>query len=557
MDKSRKILITSALPYANGMLHLGHMLEVIQADIFSRFQKMQGNNCTYVCADDAHGTPIMLKAMELNISPEELIEKFNKAHRDDFSKFHIGFDCYHSTHSPENKEFSELIFNRLNDKGLIEQREVEGAYDEKKQMFLPDRFVKGTCPKCKAKDQNGDNCEVCGATYNPKDLINPISRLSDSPIVLKKSTHLFFKLKDVESYLKKYITKTPLQKSVKNKLNEWFELGLEDWDISRDAPYFGFEIPNHKGKYFYVWLDAPIGYIASYKKYCSDKGINYLDFWESLGKKEKIEETKNELYHFIGKDIVYFHALFWPALLKFSDFRKPNNIFVHGFLTVNGEKMSKSRGTFIQASDYLKCLDPEYLRYYFAAKLSNQVEDIDLSFDDFKARVNSDLIGKLVNIASRSSGLLAKNFNNQLSEKITDSESTNLINDLKISHLSIAHFYENREYAKATKDIMRLADKVNQYVNDKQPWKMIKENNQSEAKEVLSVALNCFLILVVYLKPVLPMLAKRVEAFLNVPPLNWDSHQLLLTNHQINSFTPLLSRIDDEQINNLIEISKK
>jgi methionyl-tRNA synthetase len=543
----RKILATSALPYANGPIHLGHLVEYIQTDIWTRFQKMRGAECYYICADDTHGTPIMLKADNLGIKPEELIAKTYQEHLADFTEFGVIFDNYHSTHSEENREFSSLIYKRLRDKGHISSRTITQAYDPKKQMFLPDRFIKGECPKCGATDQYGDGCEVCGATYSPTDLKNAVSAISGEKPIEKDSVHYFFNLADFSEMLQDWTTAGHLQPEVTNKLAEWLGGGLQQWDISRDAPYFGFEIPDAPGKYFYVWLDAPIGYMASFKNFCDKKGLDFDEFWA--------KDSQTELYHFIGKDIIYFHALFWPAMLSGANFRTPTAIFAHGFLTVNGEKMSKSRGTFIQARTYLNHLNPEYLRYYFAAKLSAGVDDLDLNFDDFTQRVNSDLVGKVVNIASRCSGFIAKRFNNSLSETCAEPE---LYQAFILANEEIAQCYEKRDFNKAMREIMALADKANQYIDEKKPWLMAKEEGkEQELQQVCSMGINLFRVLVAYLKPVLPFMATQAEEFLNSPLNTWVDEMQPLLSHTINDFKPLMTRVDAEKIAAIVEASKE
>lgn len=544
---NRKILVTSALPYANGAIHLGHLVEYIQTDIWVRFQKQRGHECYYVCADDAHGTPIMLKADRDGITPEQLITEVGKSHFADFSEFGIAFDNYHCTHSPENKTLSELVYTRLRDAGHISSRTITQAFDPVKNMFLPDRFIKGDCPKCGAKDQYGDGCEVCGANYSPTDLKNPVSAISGATPIEKESEHYFFNLADFTDMLRKWTTAGHLQPEVRNKLAEWLEGGLQQWDISRDAPYFGFEIPDAPNKYFYVWLDAPIGYMASFQNLCDKTGLKFDDFW---GKNSDVE-----LYHFIGKDIIYFHALFWPAMLSGANFRTPDAIFAHGFLTVNGEKMSKSRGTFITARTYLDNLNPEYLRYYFAAKLSSSVDDLDLNFDDFSQRVNSDLVGKVVNIASRCSGFIRKKFDNQLSATCAEPE---LFAEFIAANETIAESYENREFGKAMREIMALADKANAYIDDKKPWAIAKEEGKdAELQDVCSVAINLFRILAAYLKPVLPVLSSEAEAFLNSPVTTWIDQLQPLTNHTLNDFKPLMTRVEADKIAAIIEASKE
>jgi methionyl-tRNA synthetase len=542
----RRILVTSALPYANGEIHLGHLLEYIQTDIWVRFQKMQGNECHYVCADDAHGTPIMLKADELGIDPEELIAGVSERHQADFKDFNVNFSQFHSTHSEENRYFSELIYSRLKDSGFIKTRVISQAFDPEKQMFLPDRFIKGECPKCGADDQYGDNCEACGATYSTTDLINARSVVSGAVPIEKESEHYFFDLPQFEKQLKDWTNAGHLQDEVSNKLAEWFEQGLQQWDISRDKPYFGFQIPGTEDKYFYVWLDAPIGYMASFKKLCDNSDLEFDDFFA--------KGSDTELYHFIGKDIVYFHALFWPATLMGSNFRTPNAIFAHGFLSVNGQKMSKSRGTFIQARTYLQTLNPECLRYYYAYKLSSKIDDIDLNLEDFKQRVNSDIVGKVVNIASRSASFVVKKYDKELSAECIEQD---LYNEFVAAGPEIAAHYEARNFGHAMRSIMKLADRANQYIDEKKPWQLAKEEGKAqEVHEVTSLAINLFRVLMTYLKPVLPEMAKSSEEFLNIDSLNWDDIKSPLTSHHINKFKPLMTRIEDEQLEAMIESSK-
>ena len=543
----RTILVTSALPYANGSIHLGHMVEYIQTDVWVRFQKMRGHRCTYVCADDAHGTPIMLRAQQEGITPEALIERVGREHRADFADFAIGFDHYHSTHSPENREFATQIYERLRQNGHISQRTITQAYDPIKNMFLPDRFIKGECPRCGAADQYGDSCEVCGATYSPSDLKNPISVISGARPIEKESLHYFFKLNDFADLLRRWTSDGHLQAEVGNKLNEWFEAGLQEWDISRDAPYFGFEIPDAPGKYFYVWLDAPIGYMASFKAYCERSGLSFDDYWR--------EDSSAELYHFIGKDIVYFHALFWPAMLTGAGFRTPTAIFAHGFLTVNGQKMSKSRGTFIKARSYLDHLNPESLRYYFAAKLSSGVDDLDLNLDDFAQRVNADLVGKVVNIASRCAGFITKRFEGRLAAALADAD---LYREFIAAGDGIASSYENRDYSRAVRDIMALADRANQYIDEKKPWIIAKDADRAEELQaVCSMGLNLFRVLMSYLKPVLPRTAALAEEFLQAGELAWDSPRAALLSHRIAPYQPLMTRIEASQVQALLEASKE
>ena len=542
----RRILVTSALPYANGEIHLGHLLEYIQTDIWVRFQKIQGNECHYVCADDAHGTPIMLKADEMGIDPEELIAEVSQRHQADFKDFNIEFSQFHSTHSDENRYFSELIYSRLKESGFIKTRVISQAFDPEKEMFLPDRFIKGECPKCGVDDQYGDNCEVCGATYSTTELKNARSVVSGAVPVEKDSEHYFFDLPQFEQQLKDWTNAGHLQDEVSNKLAEWFDQGLQQWDISRDKPYFGFKIPGTEDKYFYVWLDAPIGYMASFKKLCDKSDLEFDDFFE--------KGSDTELYHFIGKDIVYFHALFWPATLIGSNFRTPNAIFAHGFLSVNGQKMSKSRGTFIQARTYLETLNPECLRYYYAYKLSSKIDDIDLNLEDFKQRVNSDLVGKVVNIASRSASFVVKKFDKELSN---DCCEQGLYDEFVAASSEIAGHYEDRNFGQAMRSIMKLADKANQYIDEKKPWQLAKEEGKmQEVHEITSLAINFFRVLMTYLKPVLPEMAEKSEVFLNVDSLNWNDIKTPLLGHQINKFKPLMTRIEDEQIEAMIESSK-
>lgn len=543
----RKILVTSALPYANGPIHIGHLVEYIQTDIWVRFQKQRGHSCHYVCADDAHGTPIMLRAQQEGITPEQLIADTWTQHNADFADFNVSFDNFYSTHSDETRQYAELIYNRLHEQGHIDCRTITQAYDPVKNMFLPDRFIKGECPKCGAADQYGDNCEVCSATYSPTDLINAVSAVSGEKPIDKDSEHYFFKLADFEAMLKEWTRSGHLQEQVANKLNEWFETGLQDWDISRDAPYFGFEIPNAPGKFFYVWLDAPVGYMGSFKNLCDKTGLDFDEYW---GK-----DSDTELYHFIGKDIVYFHALFWPAMLTGAGFRTPTAIFSHGFLTVNGEKMSKSRGTFIKARTYLEHLNPEYLRYYFAAKLSSRVEDIDLNFEDFSQRVNTDLVNKVVNIASRCSGFIKKRFNGKLSTQCAEPE---LFQTFVDASDNIAEHYETREYGKAMRAISALADKANQYIDDKQPWVVAKQDDADEQLHAIcSVGINLFYVIACYLKPVVPQMVGKAEAFLNVDSLSWPEQLSPLTDHNVNKFKPLMTRVDPDKLAALIEASKE
>jgi methionyl-tRNA synthetase len=543
----RKILVTSALPYANGPIHLGHLVEYIQTDIWVRFQKQRGEQCYFVCADDTHGTPIMLKADRDGITPEALIAQVGKEHLADFTEFGVAFDNYHSTHSEENKIFSSLIYTRLRDAGHISSRTITQAFDPVKNMFLPDRFIKGDCPKCGATEQYGDGCEVCGATYSPTELKNAVSAISGEKPIEKDSLHYFFNLADFTDMLTDWTRAGHLQPEVRNKLAEWLDGGLQQWDISRDAPYFGFEIPDAPGKYFYVWLDAPIGYMASFQNLCTKQGINFEEYWA--------KDSTTELYHFIGKDIIYFHALFWPAMLNGAQFRTPTAIFAHGFLTVNGEKMSKSRGTFITARTYLDHLNPEYLRYYFAAKLSAGVDDIDLNFEDFTQRVNSDLVGKVVNIASRCSGFINKRFANTLSTQCSEAA---LFQEFVDANTTIAAFYEGREFGKAMREIMALADKANQYIDEKKPWLVAKQENQdAELHDICSVGINLFRLLAAYLKPVIPALATEAELFLNIESQAWPVSTQPLLAHQVNDFKPLMTRVDTDKIALIVEASKE
>ncbi|MDP5460731.1 methionine--tRNA ligase [Alishewanella sp. SMS8] len=541
---TRKILITSALPYANGPIHLGHLLEYIQTDIWARFQKARGHQCYYVCADDAHGTPIMLKAQQQGISPEQMIAQTKIEHSTDFADFGIAFDNYHSTHSEENREFANTIYNRLNAAGHIKRKVISQLYDPQKSMFLPDRFVKGDCPKCGAQDQNGDSCDVCGATYSPTEVKNPRSVVSGATPILKDSEHYFFDLPAFAEMLQTWTRSGALQDEMANKLQEWFKDGLQMWDISRDAPYFGFEIPDAPGKFFYVWLDAPIGYLASFKNLCDRINVDFDSFWAP--------GSDAEVYHFIGKDIIYFHSLFWPAMLEGAGFRKPNAVYAHGFVTVNGAKMSKSRGTFIKARTYLEHLDPEYLRYYFASKLTSGITDLDLNLEDFTQKVNADLVGKVVNIASRCAGFISKRFNGTLSATLAEPE---LYQDFINAGSSIAQCYEQREFAKAIRDIMALADRANQYIDAKAPWVLAKdESKQQETHDVCSMGLNLFRVLMHYLKPVLPKMAADSEAFLNTELL-WQHYQSPLLNHAINPFKALMQRVDPVKVQAMVAAS--
>lgn len=552
---TRKILVTSALPYANGSIHLGHLVEYIQTDIWVRFQKMRGNTCHYVCADDTHGTPIMLRAKAEGITPEQLISRVWQEHYDDFAAFHVAFDNYGSTNSNETKEFAQGIYRTLRANDLIEVRSIEQYYDPIEKMFLPDRFIKGECPKCHAKDQYGDNCEVCGAAYSPTDLIEPFSAVSGAKPELRNSDHYFFKLSadSCQQFLREWTRSGSLQNEAANKMQEWLgaegENKLTDWDISRDAPYFGFEIPDAPGKYFYVWLDAPVGYMGSFKQLCNKTGIDFDDYWK--------QGSDAELYHFIGKDILYFHALFWPAMLQHAGFRTPTKLFSHGFLTVNGEKMSKSRGTFITARSYIDHIkNTEYLRYYYAAKLNGSMEDLDLNLEDFVAKVNSDLIGKYINIASRCAGFISKKFDGKLGS--TDSSATAEFKS-SFDNGEIARCYEERDYARALREIMRLADVANQYIAEKQPWAMAKlEGKEAELHQVCSTAMTMFRDLTLYLKPVLPELAVQVESFLNITPLSWSgAWQAVPSGHTINTYQHLATRLDPKLIEGMIAANQE
>lgn len=542
----RKILVTSALPYANGDIHLGHLLEYIQTDIWVRFQRARGNLCTYVCADDAHGTAIMLRAEKLGLSPEEQIAKVKAAHEADFSQFQISFDNYHSTHSEENRELSELIYKACRNKGAIATRSITQLYDPDKNIFLADRYIKGDCPKCNATDQYGDNCEKCGATYSPSELNNPYSVISGATPIEKESEHYFFKLPEFNEFLSEWTRSGTLQTEIANKLSEWLDQGLKEWDISRDAPYFGFEIPDAPNKYFYVWLDAPIGYMASFKALCNQRDdLEFDDYWS--------KDSKAELYHFIGKDIVNFHALFWPAMLSCANYRTPTAVNAHGFVTVDGEKMSKSRGTFIKAKTYANHLSPNYLRYYFAAKLSSGVDDFDLNLEDFIQRVNTDLVNKLVNIASRTANFIKKS-GGKLSTNLVEPEMLQQFID---AGDEIANYYEKREFSHAMREIMKLADKANEYIQAKAPWAMNKDPEQAQnVLEVCSLAINLFRLLMTYLAPVLPELAEKTCVFLNIENLNWESRKQVLVDHEINKFKPMLARAEMDKIGLILEETK-
>ncbi len=541
----RKIVVTSALPYANGPIHMGHLVEYLQTDIWVRFQKMCGNECLYFCADDTHGTPVMISARAAGITAEQLIERMYTEHKADFDSFFIECDNFYTTHSPENKSFSELFFSRLNEAGSIVKRNVEQAYCENCKMSLPDRYIRGTCPRCGAEDQYGDSCEVCSGTYRTTELINPRCATCSTKPVRKESEHYFFKLSDYEQKLKDLIAKGYIQQSVANKLDEWFKTGLKDWDISRDGPYFGFKIPGEENKFFYVWLDAPIGYMASAKNYCDKNGLDFDKLWNS---------PEYELYHFIGKDITYFHALFWPAMLIGAGFKTANKLFIHGFLTVNNEKMSKSRGTFIKASTYLKHLNPEHLRYYYASKLTGGIEDIDLSSDDFINKINSNLVGKLANLASRSGPMLTKKLDGQLGQ--LDTQGRELINKLTAAKDQIITDYENLNFAAVVRTIAALADEANRYVEQNQPWATIKTDLE-KTRTTLTAIINAVHILTIYLKPILPKYAEKVQEFLNVDELKFSNVETILENHKINDFQRLAERINEEQVNAMIEESKE
>ena len=569
MSEARKILVTSALPYANGSIHLGHMLEYIQTDMWVRFQKLRGNQATYVCADDAHGSAIMLRAEKEGITPEQLIANVQAEHSADFADFLVDFDNFHSTHAKENRELATGIYLKLRDAGHIATRSVTQYFDPEKGMFLADRFIKGTCPKCAAEDQYGDNCEKCGATYEPTELKNPRSAISGAVPVLRDSKHFFFKLPDFQVMLKEWTRSshsrgTTLQEPVANKIAEWLDAGLQEWDISRDAPYFGFEIPDEPGKYFYVWLDAPVGYMASFKNLCSRRPeLDFDTYWA--------KDSTAELYHFIGKDIVNFHALFWPAMLEGAGYRKPTAVNVHGYLTVNGQKMSKSRGTFIKARTYLDHLNPEYLRYYYASKLGRSVDDLDLNLEDFVQKVNADLVGKVVNIASRCAGFVQKLADGKMPSKAfiqkhlakvseVDEETRNLYFDERLHgqiDKEIASAYERRDFAKAVRDIMLRADFANGFIAAAAPWKLAKEGRTDEALAVSALGINWFRQIAILLQPILPNLVKSAEEFLNVSPFSWDDHNTFLENHQLNPFNPLLTRIDPAKIEAMLEASKE
>lgn len=540
---ARTLLVTYALPYANGSLHLGHMIGLIQTDIWVRFQKMQQNHCFYISGCDSHGTPIMIQAEKLQITPDNLIESIRQEHEMDINDFLIEIDNYHTTHSPENKEWVETIFAKHVEKNNIARRTIKQAYDPEKKMFLPDRYVKGECPRCNAKDQYGDNCEACGATYATTDLKNPYSTLSGATPIEKESEHYFFQLKHYETFLQEWTRDGHLQPEVIHKLDEWFKIGLQEWDISRDAPYFGFLIPGETQKYFYCWLDAPVGYIANFQNLCNKKSIPFSDYWSS--------DSKAELYQFIGKDIIYFHALFWPAILKGANLRTPTAIFTHGFLTINGQKMSKSRGTFITARTYLQNSNPEYLRYYFATKLSDHIEDIDIQWDDFTQRVNSDLVGKFINIASRCASFLEKHFSSTLSSSLSE---PNLFNTFASAGDKIAENIEKLAFNQAMRQIMNLADQANQYIDEKKPWSLIKDTSRhAEVHAICTMGMNLFRLLMIYLKPILPETAKKVETFLAIAPLRWSDKDHPLLNHTIHAFQPLMQRLEKTEVDNMTQ----
>ena len=536
-------MITCALPYANGQVHLGHLLEHIQADIQARFQRMRGHCCYFICADDAHGTPIMLKAEEEGISPKQLIDRVLVEHKRDFDDFLISFDNYYTTHSPENRYYAELIYKRLNENGHINRRTIKQLYDPERQMFLPDRFVKGTCPVCRAEDQYGDNCEACGSTYSSSELINPVSAVSGATPQMRESEQLFFNLGNFKDFMIEWFGQGHTQKEIANKQMELFTQEWLEWDISRNAPYWGFEIPGEKDKYFYVWLDAPIGYLASFRNLCDRENLDFDEFFR--------KDSECELYHYVGKDVARFHALFWPAELHGAGFRTPSAVWVHGFLTVNGQKMSKSRGTFIMAETYINHLSPEYLRYYFAGKLDNTIDDIDLNLTDFQTRVNSDLVGKLVNIASRCAGFITKTFDGKLSDVLAD---VTMFEEFAEAGGKIAASYESRRYSRAIRDVMALADRANQYIDAAKPWVLVRnDDTRDQVQSICTQGLNLFRLLMIYLKPVLPKTAGNVELFLNVPPLKWEDAGQPLLNHRINRFKPLLTRIEDKQIEAMVE----
>jgi len=545
MQNKRKILVTSALPYANGSIHLGHLVEYIQTDIWVRFQRLVGNNCYYMCADDTHGTPIMISARKQNISPEELIAKTYEEHLRDFNAFRINFDNYYSTNSEENRELAEYIYSQAKQKGVIYEKEIEQYYCENDGIFLPDRMIKGTCPICKAEDQYGDNCESCSATYNPTELIKPFCSICRGKPVVRKSVHYYFKLSDFAGELKKWVAEDHLRPEIKNKLAEWFTQGIKDWDISRDAPYFGFKIPGTENKYFYVWLDAPVGYMATTKNWCKNKGMDFDEIWRG---------NDFEIHHFIGKDILYFHTLFWPAMLMVSGFSMPTKINIHGFLTINGEKMSKSRGTFINAADYLKHIDPEFLRYYYAAKLGPGVDDLDLNLSDFVFRINSDVLGKVVNIGSRIGKIVNKKLNNTLSD--IDEQGAIILSEMRKALPTVAGFYETLDYNKAMREIMPLADLVNKYINDAAPWELIK-TDEGKAQVACTVGLNGLYLLAGMLKPVLPRITEGVEKFLNIAPITWDSLKNNIVKHTINEYERLAERIELTNVEKILGVKEE
>ena len=542
----RKILVTSALPYANGDIHLGHLMEAIQTDIWVRLQKLQGHDCIWVCADDAHGTAIMLSAQTQGITPEELIDRINRQHQQDFADFLIGFDNFYTTHSEENRIFCESMYQAMEANGHIHRRSIKQLFDPDKNLFLADRYIVGTCPKCHAEEQYGDNCEACGSTYSPSELISPRSAISGAVPIEKESEHFFFDLPAFKQMLKVWTRSGALQDQVANKLSEWLNQDLQQWDISRDAPYFGFEIPNATDKYFYVWVDAPIGYMASFKNLCHREGLDFDSYWRP--------DSDAELYHFIGKDIINFHALFWPAVLTSSGYRTPTAVFAHGFLTVDGTKMSKSRGTFVSARTYLDHLNPEYLRYYLAAKLSSGIDDLDLNLEDFALRVNADLVGKVINIASRCAGFIHKGFGGMLAENL---DNPDLLAEIQSINAEVVEHFNSREYGKAIRLIMAQADKANQYINDKEPWVLAKTDKQSvELQAICSTGINAFRLLLCYLKPVLPGLSEKAEKFLNIDPLIWKDVDSLLTNHRINKFQALITRVEPSKVAAMIDASK-
>lgn len=543
----RKILTTSALIYANGPLHLGHLVEYIQTDIWHRFQKLRGHEAYYICGNDAHGTPIMLRAEKEGITPEALIERIHHEHKQDFADFFVEFDSFHTTHSDENREFAESIYHSLVANGDISRKVISQFYDPERGMFLPDRFIKGECPRCNTGDQYGDNCEACGATYSPTELINPVSVVTGATPEERDSEHFFFQLPHYEAFLKEWASAGHVQQAANNKLAEWFEAGLQDWDISRDAPYFGFEIPGEPGKYFYVWMVAPMGYMSIFKNFCNQNPeIDFDSFWQA--------GSNTELHHFIGKDIMYFHALFWPAVLKGAGYRTPTGVHTHGFLTVDGKKMSKSRGTFIKGRTFLEHMNPASLRYYYAAKLSDNTDDIDLNFTDFRLRVNSDLIGKYINIASRTAGFIVKKFAGMLGNDISEPA---LWQEFIEQNEVIAEHYEQRDFSRAMRAIMALADKANQYIAEKEPWALAKDETKlPEVQAICTLSLNLFRLLTLYLKPVLPRIAHNVETFLDIEPLMWTDCQTPLLNHKINKFKPLMQRIEEEQIEALQQAAK-